>query len=111
MPDAKKKRTCKTDNRALYGASGLTLEFVFMRKRSGHSGLDKHLRPSSRRMAAQQETETVRTVKETVSLADLLKEHAAPRIVHYMCLDVEGAERPIMEAFPFDGPHNILAVS
>ena len=49
--------------------------------------------------------------KGTVTLADLLEQHNAPRTIHYLCLDVEGAEQTILEPFDFDGKWNILAIS
>ena len=41
-------------------------------------------------------------VKETVSLNHLLAHHRAPEVVHFLCLDVEGAEPEILGAFDFD---------
>jgi hypothetical protein len=38
-------------------------------------------------------------------------QHDAPRIIHYLCLDVEGAERTILEPFDFEGNWEILAIS
>ena len=36
----------------------------------------------------------MRTVhKQTVTLHDLLAAHGAPSTIHYVCLDIEGAER------------------
>jgi Methyltransferase FkbM domain len=51
------------------------------------------------------------TVKETVTLADLLAQHDAPEVIHYLCLDVEGAERTILESFDFNQRRTILAIS
>jgi hypothetical protein len=50
--------------------------------------------------------------KQTVSLHNLLAEHGAPPTVNYVCLDIEGAERTVLEAFNLrDGPYRLLAPS
>ena len=37
-----------------------------------------------------------------LSLATLLRQHAAPRVIDYLSLDVEGAEDDVLLQFPFD---------
>jgi hypothetical protein len=74
--------------------------------RSGIKSLNKNGAWAERNDAA-----SVTSTKETVTLADLLHQHNAPAVVHYLCLDVEGAERHILEPFDFEGPHRILAIS
>lgn len=103
-------RRCSADNRALYSESGLCLEFTYLRERSGLSGLSTSLRQRTRQLA-QAPNAATRISVQTVSLQDLFREHRAPRIIHYFCLDVEGAERAILRTFPFDGPNTILAFS
>lgn len=105
-----RRRKCRADNRALYSESGLFLEFQRLNERSGLSGLTAHLRKSTRELAKSPGM-AERILKETVSLFDLLKQHKAPEIIHYFCLDVEGAELKILEPFPFDCPYKILALS
>jgi FkbM family methyltransferase len=39
---------------------------------------------------------------ETITLADLLRAHAAPRRIDYLSIDTEGSEAAILEAFDFD---------
>jgi FkbM family methyltransferase len=107
-PALVRNRSCRTDNRALYSESDLTLEFVALSFHRGRSGLERHLRPTTRELA---EAEGTSLQKKTVSLFDLLQQHDAPEVVHYVCLDVEGAEAAILGAFPFDAPHKLLALS
>lgn len=38
----------------------------------------------------------------TRSLASILDEHHAPRYIHYLTLDIEGAEYEVLKTFPFD---------
>jgi FkbM family methyltransferase len=38
----------------------------------------------------------------TKTLADILEEHSAPRVIDYFSFDVEGAETRILRNFPFD---------
>lgn len=39
---------------------------------------------------------------ETVTFAHLLEMHAAPPVIDYLSLDLEGAEETVLEKFPFD---------
>lgn len=105
------KRKCKADNRALYSRGGMTLDFTLLRRRSGRSGLTDYLRQDTRTLARKPEADSITVPKETVSLFDLLEQHHAPTVIEYFCLDVEGSELPILEAFPFDKPYKILAFS
>jgi FkbM family methyltransferase len=105
----RQKRACAKDNRCLADRSGDIVEFLSYPDDPARSGI-KSLNKNDD-WAARNNAEGVTSTKETVTLADLLDEHRAPAIVHYLCLDVEGAERHILEPFDFDGPHRILALS
>lgn len=107
-PDLVRNRSCRTDNRALYAESDLMLDFMALSEHRGRSGLERHLRRGTRELA---ETEGTILQKKTVSLFDLLRQHDAREIVHYVGLDVEGAEALILETFPFDAPYKLLALS
>ena len=61
--------------------------------------------------AAKHDAHSSTTTKETVTLRDLLEQHGAPQTIEFLCLDVEGAERTILDAFDFDAQHRILAIS
>jgi hypothetical protein len=38
----------------------------------------------------------------TLLISDILKKYKAPKIIDYWSLDVEGAELPILESFPWN---------
>jgi FkbM family methyltransferase len=102
-------RACAKDQRCLSDVTGATVEFLSYPDdpaRAGIQELNKNDAWASAHAAA-----SVVTTKETVTLADLLDQHSAPATIHYLCLDVEGAERTILEPFDFDGPRRILAIS
>ena len=106
-----KFRNCKRDNRALYSESGLTLDFAQIEDQSGQSGLTAKLRKEARNMIASTPEKVTVTPKQTVTLSDLLREHDAPELIHYLCLDVEGAELEVLRVFDFSGPYKILSAS
>jgi FkbM family methyltransferase len=102
-------RSCAKDHRCLSDRTGDTVEFLSYDDdpaRSGIRSLNKN-----EGWAAEHGAKGVTDEKETVTLEDLLEQHGAPPTIHYLCLDVEGAERTILEPFDFDGKHHILAVS
>jgi FkbM family methyltransferase len=103
-----RNRACRTDPRCLWSASGEQLRFLSYvegRARSGVQSLNNNGAWAARNDASE-EIELV----ESVTLADLLAEHDAPPVVHYLCLDIEGAERTVLESFDFS-PWTILALS
>jgi FkbM family methyltransferase len=46
-------------------------------------------------------TEKDPTVRLTTTIADVLERARAPRYIHYVSLDVEGAEYDVLQASPF----------
>ena len=104
-----KRRSCRKDHRCLAGRTGDVVEFLSYEEDPARSGI-RSLNKNGDWAAQRQATSTIST-KETVTLEDLLDQHKAPLTIHYLCLDVEGAERTILEAFDFDGRHRILAIS
>jgi FkbM family methyltransferase len=103
-------RHCRTDDRCLWNRTGESVSFtqiIGAVPRSGITQANKNLK-EERWMSASQPA----VQKQTVTLHDLLAEHGAPPTVHYVCLDIEGAERTVLEAFDLrDGPYRLLAVS
>jgi hypothetical protein len=43
-----------------------------------------------------------RTVETAVTLGDILERANAPRFIHFVSLDIEGAELEALKGFPFD---------
>lgn len=102
-----KYRTCRTDNRALWSATGIPMELTVFPERSGFSGLTSVNKNLTNLAAEQKELITV----ETITLQDALVQHNAPRDIHFICLDVEGAEPEILKNFPFNEKFEVLALS
>jgi FkbM family methyltransferase len=102
-------RRCQTDDRCLWHRTGESVPFTSFpgdAARSGIAEVNKNL--EAQRSAGASE----RTVhKQTVTLHDLLAAHGAPPVIHYICLDIEGAERRVLEAFDFRGDYRVLALS
>jgi FkbM family methyltransferase len=103
-------RHCRTDNRCLWNRTGEYVPFTHITgamPRSGITQVNKNLTEQRWISASQPPVK-----KQTVTLHDLLADHGAPPIIHYVCLDIEGAERTVLEAFDLrDGPYRLLAVS
>jgi FkbM family methyltransferase len=104
-----KRRACRTDDRCLWDRSGETVSFTYYPEFTSRSGVATDNKNVSE-MEAKGAT-GVLVEKQTVTLADLLREHDAPPVIHYLCLDIEGAEPRVLAAFDFAGPYRILALS
>lgn len=102
------RKPSRHDNRALWWTSGEILNFSWFPERAGRSGLTD---TCSHRSKLLNETEEEVLKVETVTLSDLLAQHAAPPVIDYFCLDIEGAEEHVLGAFDFHGPHKIRALS
>lgn len=102
-------RSCRTDHRCLSGTTGDTVEFLCYPDDPPRSGI--RALNNNGAWAAQRDAIGETTTKQTVTLHDLLDQHRAPATIHYLCLDVEGAESTILEPFDFEGDRQILALS
>jgi FkbM family methyltransferase len=105
----KELRTCAADHRALWSRSGLELEFTIYSNRTGRSGLTS-INKNAEKMHREGEERQIIAVS-TVTLEDALREHGAPGVIDYLCLDVEGAEPEILRSFDFAGDFLIRAIS
>ncbi len=102
-------RTCAQDHRCLTDRTGHQVEWLSYPDDLGRSGIRSLNKNDT--WAEQHHARSRTATKETVTLADLLEQHDAPRTINYLCLDVEGAEHTILEPFEFDGKWEILAIS
>ena len=91
-----KNRKSHCVNKAVYSKTGLKMEFV--KKSDGLlSGLKDHYDFEAWEHAP---TEKICTV-ETETLTDILDRHEAPQYIHYMSIDVEGAEVEVLKGIDF----------
>lgn len=102
-------RRCAKDRRCLAGRTGEQVEWLSYPDDLARSGIRSLNRNDA--WAAEHQAALRTTTKQTVTLSDLLEQHHAPRTVNYLALDVEGAERTILESFDFGGGRDILAMS
>jgi FkbM family methyltransferase len=84
----KQNRSCSIDERCVWSRSGETLKF-YEAPENELSSIDalSNSRPGRRYNV------------DTVSLADLLREHDAPKIIDYLSMDTEGSELEILKSF------------
>jgi hypothetical protein len=103
-------RHCQTDNRCLWRRTGESVAFTHIAgamPRSGITEVNKNLKEDRWISVSQAAVQ-----KQTVALHDLLADHDAPATIHYMCLDIEGAERAALGTFNLrNGPYRLLALS
>jgi FkbM family methyltransferase len=87
-------RTCKMFEEVVFSKPGLLMAF---RTAGGLGGVDDTLAKWNH-TAARAPTVKVRTV----TLDDILARAGAPQFIHFVSLDIEGAELEALRAFPFD---------
>lgn len=90
-------RRCTIDHRCVWKASGE--ELPFLEVEVGEFSTIQSLADKDIRADARQNGTTYPVV--TVSLNDLLLQHAAPSVIDYLSVDTEGSELQILEAFDF----------
>jgi FkbM family methyltransferase len=94
--DLQNNRKCHCVNKAVYSKSGLKMDFV--KKLNGLvSGLKEHYDFKTWESVP---TERIYIV-ETETLTDILDRLEAPKYIHYMSLDTEGAEVEILKGIDF----------
>jgi len=99
-------RSAIIDHRAVYARTGETLQFLETTQ-PDLSGLCCTLPTDGHQNHRHTDQEYPVT---TVSLQDLLREHQAPAQIHYLSMDVEGAEWEILRHFDFS-KHSINVIT
>jgi FkbM family methyltransferase len=94
FPKHMQDRTCRMVKEAVYGRSGNRVTF---RAADALGGIDQSL---GRWKDKAQTQETVELV--TVTLGEILDRAKAPSFIHFISLDIEGAELEALSGFPFD---------
>lgn len=90
-------RACVVDRRCVWKATGERLEFTEANEAEISTltlSRDRDLHAESRRKSTSYKV-------ETVSLIDLMADHASPAAPDYLSIDTEGSELEILEAFDF----------
>ena len=102
----RQSRKCSVDNRALWRTDGETIEFQEV---SGEaielSGIRQCFGDHWDRNARPHQI----VPKLTVSLPTVLREHGAPSVIEFFCLDTEGSELEILHGHDF-GAYKILTM-
>ena len=88
------KRRAQLFKEVVYSKAGETIEF---RAAGFVGGVDKHIDTWRHR------TDQAPVIEaRTTTIGEILRRARAPEYIHYMSLDVEGAEWEIIRVFPFD---------
>lgn len=98
-------RRCITDNSVLSEKDGV-VQFVEFPNALGWSGILESLKKDPLSPIGPK----VLVTKKSVTLQYLLKKYNSPKVIEYLCLDVEGGEFNILNCFPFE-EYTILAIS
>ena len=94
LPRNWRGRSCRLYEEVVSSKAGETVDFKVADELSGIAEFQ----------GAHRETlKAARTVKfTTTTIDDLLRRAGAPPFIHYISIDVEGAEYEVLKAFPFD---------
>jgi len=85
------------DKRVVHSISGYKIEFEEMT----NGQLSKMAEVEKSTIKSHSQVVADRYKIDTVSLNDLLKQHFAPPLIHYLSVDTEGSELSILESFDF----------
>jgi FkbM family methyltransferase len=93
-------RRARIDHRCVWKQSGQQLQFVIAPDMPEYGGVEARAFDDVNAAVRSQSGE--RVVVQTVTLNDLLREHAAPAHIDYLSIDTEGSELDILQVFDFD---------
>ncbi len=104
-PALKKNRGCAIDFRCVWAASGQRMNFIDS-SQPLLSTIEAFEHSDGRERRSGGDVYTV----ESISLADLLREHQAPSKIDYLSIDTEGSEFDILKNFDF-GQYTISVIT
>ena len=93
FPTNMARRTCRVFREVVYGTAGKKVQFLRMAGLLG--GIGEYVSPQMPKMGRRHET----VMFTTVTLDELLARAGAPRFIHYVSIDVEGAELGVLKGF------------
>jgi hypothetical protein len=88
-----KNRNCRLFKEVVFSRKG---ELIKFRMADIYGGIDSHLGAARGHFASSPVVELT-----TTTIGDILQRANAPRFLHYVSIDTEGAELEILKAFPF----------
>lgn len=89
------RRSCQLFREVVYSSAGKTIEF---RPIGLLGGIEDHISSGTEQRDAPSGTVSL----QTVTLDDLLERANAPSYIHYLSIDVEGAELEVLKGFSLD---------
>lgn len=96
--DLQANRNCTVDLRCVWTETGATIDFQ-VTSEAEYSGVTSML-PRDRHHIKRKFGDCISV--ETVLLADMLREHDAPKFIEYLSIDTEGSEYEILRNHDFD---------
>jgi FkbM family methyltransferase len=94
FPTSMEGRTCQVFKEVVYGEAGKRVSFHTAGEVGGIADTLDTWKREAEKSAAVELT--------TVTLGDILERAGAPRFIHFMSLDIEGAELEALRALPFE---------
>ncbi len=96
FPTNMETRTCRLFRQAVSDVSGQEIDFIAA---GFHGGIEGLLYEENKQGKLVGDARTV--TLSTTTLNDILREANAPRFIHYLSLDIEGAELAALKGFSF----------